>query len=261
MLAVMPVTSANMANRVYLVNQLIAPNVLVNGEHRRYTITNRMTHNEVAPVGGSSNYQVNFALSAAGDSFYLPYGWDQIHSVRLPAIGGAVTTVFTANLSGCAIFIERKANNDIIFYHANAQTDVLTGAAVSPTAVESATQPTFQTGGAYMRLFRLFENARANYPGASTDVRVLFKGEYNRPMLTEMARKVGHGRSGLSLTAGTTVVAFWQNARWEFFYQTYGGLDYRRPMTAPKGWVQGRDRTVNVNTDMRVLGHEMFYHS
>ncbi|MFT3769369.1 MAG: hypothetical protein QM820_28360 [Minicystis sp.] len=257
----MPVTSANMANRVYFLNPLNPPNVLVNGPVRRYAIGNRMNHNEVAPGAGSNVYQVNFALAAGGDTFFLPYGNDQIHAIRLPAAAGPVTTVLTANLSGCAIFIERKQNNDVVFYHANGVTDALTGAAVSPTALESSTQPTFQTGGAYMRLFRLYEEARAHYPGAVTEVRALFKGEYNRPVLEEMARKWGHGRTDITLAAGTTVGAFWQNARWEFFYQTYGGLEYRRPVTAPKGWFQGRDRQVNVNADMRVLGCQMFYHT
>ncbi len=196
-------------------------------------------------------YDVSFVLNPAGQSFYLPYQWDKVCSAVLPAnppLNG-LRTVFTANLSGCAIFIDRQAGtNNLIFYHANTVQN-------SPTKTQSETQPTFQTNAADGTLTNLHTTAMADYPGC-VPLAELRKPTYNQPVQDEINRKTGQNRGGFILTAGTTVIGFYLPGGWRFYYQTWGFLDYDRPDNVKvKLHIHDKRRVGKLRCDEEVFGH------
>lgn len=50
------------------------------------------------------------AIAVAGDTFFLPYAWDTIYSMELPAPAAATvagtTSFLTADMSGCKVFVD-----------------------------------------------------------------------------------------------------------------------------------------------------------
>jgi hypothetical protein len=134
----------------------------------------------------------------------------------------APLTVLLERLSGCCIYLERKANGDVVMFHANT-------VANSPDARTGATQPTYQTGGALVALNRLHAVASASYAGATTGSTNLPKVEYNKRIdnliLAERDLKEHKGKV-VAFAAGTTVAAFFRNGAWEFWFQTYARVEH-----------------------------------
>jgi hypothetical protein len=168
-------------------------------------------------------YLITLHPDAAGDTFFLPYGVNEIHSVKLPArpdLGRTgIRTVITANLSGCCIFVEKKGlTNDVIFYHANA-------ARHSPDQRTGSTVPKFQSGAALDELARLHRAASAQYPGQTIAFKSLVKTEYLDEVETMLIRERAvkeNRKKDLAYGAGTFVAAFFRpGTGWEFWYQTW----------------------------------------
>jgi hypothetical protein len=194
-------------------------------------------------TSGAGRYLLQLRPDIAGDTIYLPYAWDEIHSVRLPANPRAnpdlpwIDTVITANLSGCCIYVERRwPSNDLIFYHANSVKN-------SPSAIESATKPRVQPHDALLALKKLYEDASARYTreeqstvrrpavynGRIEAVVSLPKFEYNAKIddLVIGAQPLNEHRGKvISFTGGTTVAAFFQSGSWEFWFQTWARIEY-----------------------------------
>lgn len=183
-----------------------------------------------------------FAPAAGGDTFFLPFNNNQIHSVALPAhpaVGG-VRFVFTVNLSGCALFVDDDvANGKVYFHHANC----MGGAYNVANPVTAA--PTDQTPAAVARLNQLHNRALVRFGwGGAVPRASLFKATYNAQVDAEWLRKQGQGRTHVQHLAGTTAWGFYNGAAWEFWYQTFGAMTYDRPLTAPARWRHGQHITI-----------------
>ncbi|HRI62613.1 MAG TPA: hypothetical protein PK156_00200 [Polyangium sp.] len=214
----------------------------------RQTLTKRANNNQ---------YRVTLTRDDNGDTVYLPYQPEQIHSIELPAApANGVRNFLTANLTGCWIFIELKANRNIVVYHANRS------AGVSPTDEQSATDPMFQTEAARLGLLDLY---RQTAPNAASHWEVLRKRDYMRRVAEKLDHKAALGRTGVTYArpeqmCQTTVAGFFRGGRWEFWYQTYGQFYYRRP---PDHRLSRRGQeTVNpayINDDHEILEARLFY--
>jgi hypothetical protein len=204
--------------------------------HYVHDYADNMTQTLTRLVNGV--YNVNLARSAGGDTVYLPFKPDEIHSMRLPANPGAgdATTLLTANLDGCCMFIDKKTNGDIIVYHGNA------AAGVTPTAQQSATMPTFQTAGCLQQLDVLYNGAAAYYNGTPNAHHVaLKKARYLREVDLRLQRKNAAARTSVTFAGAgaehgslTMFAGFYTGGRWEFWFQTYSQFIYQRPANSLK---------------------------
>lgn len=143
--------------------------------------------------------------------YYLPFKGNNITSIE---IGNAARRFVTDNLSGCSIFIDRRANGNLVIHHANLQ-----GGNYMPTA-EQAQDMTYERYGTIAVKDQLHANAVAeSYAGAAPQGS-LFKSRYNSAA-AGASRAAAFGGAGYS--AGTTVVGFRDAGGWQFYYQTWGG--------------------------------------
>jgi hypothetical protein len=199
--------------------------------HFAHDATDRVTQTVQRSPNGV--YNVTFGMAAGGDTIYLPYRPDEIHSIRLPANPGPAGARFfhTANLDGCCMFIDVKTNGDLVVYHANSTIGV------APTVQQSATQPTFQTPGCLTNLQNLYNGASAHYPGANTHHVAFAKARYLREVDRRLVRKTAQGRTGAQFggtaehASLTTFAGFFVAGKWEFWFQTYSQFIYDRPAT------------------------------
>lgn len=221
-----PFLIANMANvqRTY-----------TNGTDVGHVATDRVKLN-FTKSAHQNVYMVQPTHDPNGNTIYLPFHLDEVHSVQLPANPGAggPTIFLTANLDGCCMFIEVKAGGNVVVYHANAATGF------APTAMQSATQPTFQTAGALNQIVTLHNAATANYPGATQMTVALRKAIYLQEVHNRLQHKTNMGRTGVQFGGGaehasyTTFAGFFINNKWEFWYQTYSQFIYDRPANTVK---------------------------
>jgi len=204
-------------------------------------------------------YKVNFSRDPQhGKTVYLPFAADRIHSIVLPGNPAAdePKTFMTANLDGCAIFIDVKQNGDVIVYHANSSTGT------APTAQQSATNPTFQKASCTQIIDYLYGLASAWHnglgPGQSgpnvaggQPTFELRKPRYLQNVGARLTQLANLGYTGAQYHGTpehgsfTTFAGFFTNNRWEFWFQTYSQFYYVRPQTGLKGMVVGGQKTVN----------------
>ena len=183
--------------------------------------------------GPNGVYDITFSKNLAGNTIFLPFAPNEIRSIRLPGNPGpgGATYFLTANLDGCCIFLDLKANGDIVVYHANATTGV------APTAQQSATLPTFQTPACLTQLHTLYTNASTYYPGANTHHVGFRKTRYLQEVDRRLIHKTQHARTGHQFGGNaehaslTTFAGFFVNNKWEFWFQTYSQFIYERPAT------------------------------
>ncbi|WP_225408474.1 hypothetical protein [Stigmatella hybrida] len=222
-------------------------------------------HHFILPAGVGSHFShhvgalqadhhrvVNFgALGAANQSVFLEFYPNQITSCRLPA-GGLVSYFFTAQLSGCAIFVDQLPAGDVIVYHANAMRFSL------PQAQAQAQPLDYETPNAVNYLNALHAHARAHYPGA-VNLGSTFKSAYNAAVATEAQRKRNQLRSNVDFVGGTSVFGFKVAGVWEFYYQTWGYVTYRRPFWKGLGDVAaGTNKQNAVGGPMRIFDVTQF---
>jgi hypothetical protein len=231
-------------------------NAHTHGRHHWYDFNAARGTHTVSPHSGNVK-AVSFALSPTGNTVFLPYSRDEVHSIVLPTNPGGVTTVLTPNLDGCCVFVETRNNGELILYHANAVTGV------SPTMLQSATQPTFQTPGCLNQLSTMYATARtdhaAGYVGSSTYV-AFKKARYVREVDRVLQHKTAQGRTGTGgagtapeQASKTTVAVFWKNNRWEMWFQTYAIFFYKRPETHWKAKVGFSTINPSVTGNYKVL--------
>lgn len=195
------------------------------GPHIVHDPNVRLTQTLV-PVAANNQYRVTLAADPNGDTIYLPYQPEQIHSLVLPAAPlGGVKNFLTANLTGCWIYIEVKTNGNIVVYHANRS------AGVSPTEEQSATNPVFQTPECIEGLDDLLQGTG---PDARSQWATLRKADYMQSVLARLNYKAAQGRTGIEYVrpqqmCEATVAGFFRDGKWEFWFQTYGRIYYRRP--------------------------------
>ena len=176
------------------------------------------------------------AANAGGNTYYLPYDNNMISSLRLPSPPPAGVALFlTANMSGCKFFVDTIAGSaDLMVYHANARD---TGAAPPHAAVN------FQSPAAANELDRLHAAAQADYANAPynlvlNNVASLAKPQYYAVGALAEQRKAASRQMTYMGAAhnpefwgGCSVFGFY-NAGWQFYYQTWGAVEYDRPQIA-----------------------------
>ena len=173
---------------------------------------------------------------AAGNStVFLPFKANIIASAVLDGAAGA-RYFFTAELSGCSIFVDKDpATGRVIVYHANGR-DRCANAQQIQDNWQVEWVPTPHTN--YMD--PLYNLAHASYQAtyrALTLQGTLTKAQYGKVVRQEIARKAGQGRSRPNMLWGTNVFGVRNGAVWSFYYQTFGGLEeYDRPVYSSKRW-------------------------
>jgi hypothetical protein len=242
----MPITEHTLSTTPYLVTPIVVNQIAVAGNHIVHDPTDRKSA-VYALVGGGGNVQrITFTTNLAGAHYYLPFSPNKIHSMRLPANPGFGATFLTANLEGCWIFVERKATGDVVVFHANAGAP-----GMSPTALQTATTPLFQTPLAIAHLTAIHAAASAHYGGLTTNTYTLKKYQYLNAVNAKLLRKAADRRTGVNFPAPeqssyTTFVGFHTGlpgAHWRFWFQTYSQLTYQRPVISRKSFFA--NRTVN----------------
>ena len=246
----------------------VIPNVAATrGEHKIYTpappaLPNTAPRINVTWTPDGTNPRVKVfagAGNAVGSAYYLPYDTDKITSLRLPdPPPPGVDFFLTANMSGCRFFVDTIAGSaDVMVYHANARN-------TSPAPPHSPAD--FQDPLASAELNRLHAAAQGDYALAPYNlvlhnVASLAKATYyGIGALAETRKANAHRRPWVpASTPGRTLrvpgppdpvtgqqttvnVApeFWggcsvfgfYNGGWEFYYQTWGGVEYDRPTGA-----------------------------
>jgi hypothetical protein len=244
----MPITPATLNTTPYVITHSPVNTLAVNGSHHAHDPADRKT--EAYSGIGANLERVTFANNVAGNTYYLPFSANNIHSMRLPANPGFPALFVTANLDGCWIWVERKNNGDVVVYHANSS-----GPGLSPTVAQSATQPLFQTGAAQLALQALYVGARNYYTPAHTTMNwFLTKPRYLRDVNLRLLHKAGQGRTGINHAGPehgsyTTFVGFYLAGHWEFWFQTFSQFLYRRPAIHPKSVFGHRNVNPHVVND------------
>lgn len=202
------------------------------------------THDMVGDtsMAGVAGLKTQFtAAGAGGDTVFLPFKANVISSAVLRVGLGAPDFFFTAELSGCCIFADHDTTAGVVIvYHANGMGLTPNAAAVQANWMQ-AWLPTPQT---YMvSLYTVAHNSYlASYPNLVAVANgICDKQTYGRTIKQEIQRKVNQGRTKVDLLWGTNVFGVRNGANWDFYYQTFGGLEeYERPDTAGKRWTNGK---------------------
>ncbi|MEP1387734.1 MAG: hypothetical protein ABJM61_09960 [Yoonia sp.] len=188
-----------------------------------------------APTGGST---VRFLPdSGINRAVFLPFNANNIASAIVPA---GVDYFFTDNLSGCAIFIDLMPGGDLLVHHANAMSSCPNMAAIlANPAISKADSIGF--AGAMNNMSQQHTAAMADRAvglgGPVIPQAHLHRTTYMQCIDDEVARKEAQGRTEVDhLAAGTNVVGFRVGGQWEFWWQTWAIMKYKRPLMAPKGW-------------------------
>ncbi len=217
-------------------------------------------------VGG---LKVDF--SVGNTTVFLPFKANIIASAVLEGAAGP-GFFFTAELSGCSIFIDKHPGTGrVIVYHANGRNRCATAAQIQANwQVEWV--PTPHTN--YMDPLYALAHASylASYPGLALQG-TLTKAQYGNTIQQEITRKAGQGRNRPTMLWGTNVFGVRNGAVWSFYYQTFGGMEeYDRPFYSPRRWKEtkqalgaGKSFTESIRTGKEVrsrgFGHGGAYNT
>lgn len=146
-------------------------------------------------------------------AFYLPYKENQIVGMEL---SDRASFFFTANLSGCTIYVERNTEtNRIWVYHAN-------GMALTKKGGDQGAQD-------YMD--RLYLEARQK---KSKFIARCDPSIYNRQVRTYLNRKQAKQYENVTNQGFTTVYGFRTGTnQWDFYFQTCAIFEYTKPGNRP----------------------------
>ena len=189
---------------------------------------------------------------------YLPFYANNIASAVIPAAG--VNHFFTDALSGCAIFIDSVSNGDLIVYHANAMAHTPNMAAVlANPGLDRADSIAYY--GAMNTMAQYHQTALGQRAGggalAITPRAHLHRNVYMQCIDDEIARKQAQGRTNVAVAgAGTNVVGIKVGGLWQFWWQTWAVMTYRRPGLSLKAVTSGRDQGLG---PARLLGAGCFW--
>lgn len=175
--------------------------------------------------------KISFTLSAAGDTIFLPFNQNQVHSVHLStaAIAAAgVTGFITANMSGCRLYIDKVVGtNDLVIYHANALATGPYPEAANPLNLDKATVARVQA------LDTQHTNARAYWttpaPGPALNlvaVDGLGVAVYYTSAVKAVQAQLAAGRTNVEFFGGVAVIGELTPGGWQIHWQTYGDTMY-----------------------------------
>jgi hypothetical protein len=209
---------------------------------------------QVGPNAGGPGDAVTFyPPTGHGDAVYLPFKANNICSAVLPAdVNSGVTHFFTAPLSGCTIFIDEVtavpaavggaaapaiAVGDLVVYHANALSHCASQAVVqaNPAAAFNVPARNHMRNTVYNVGRRDYVGGGAGQHGLTLQrVGICEQGVYMKAVWDEMARKRGQGRTHVTSDVGTNVIGIRNGNAWEFWFQTWGWVNYQRPFPSAK---------------------------
>jgi len=178
--------------------------------------------------------KVTLTLNPAGDTIFLPFQQNEVHSVYLPmaaiaaAGGGGVTGFLTPNLSGCRIYIDKVVGtNDLVIYHANALASGAYPGPVNPLNMDK------ETGIRAQALDTQYRNSKAYWttpaPGPAlnlTLVDALGATTYYTSAVKKVQSEQAAGRTNVDFWGGTSVVGELVAGVWQIYWQTYGDCTY-----------------------------------
>jgi hypothetical protein len=203
-------------------------------EHTLYpTAAGRVNHT-VTAMPNDARSTIGGALSATGDTLFLKYFDDEITSIVLPTPAPAGVVLFvTDNLTGCRFYLDQitAGGTGLVAYHANTHQH-------SAGAMADADAQTAAASGV---LDLMHQRAQADYAALGftlNNIATCEKSEYYLAAGNEERRKRLQGRTagktfqspaGAVFAGGTTIVGLPSGGSWEFWYQTFGTMDYERP--------------------------------
>ncbi|MFL5698282.1 MAG: hypothetical protein ACJ797_14425 [Ktedonobacteraceae bacterium] len=176
--------------------------------------------------------KVTLTLNAGGDTIFLPFQADQVHSVYLPtaAIAAAgVTGFLTPNLSGCRIYIDKVVGtNELVIYHANALASGAYPGPYNPLNLDK------ETGIRTQALDTQYRNSKAYWTAATptraalnlTQVDGLGATTYYTSAVRAVQAGQNAGRTSVDFYGGTSVVGQLVAGAWQIWWQTYGDITY-----------------------------------
>lgn len=194
---------------------------------------------------------LDFAPAGAGNKIvYLPYYQNNITSAVIPAGDATVNRFITDEMSGCNLFIDRLPSNDLVLYHANALK-------YSPTMAEVQADAGAYNAMAPVMMDNQHGRASRAYRGA-VNLTVLRVADYYGQAQAAVDRKVNQGRTEVEFYGGTTIVGFRIGGGWEFWFQTYARLAYKRPKLSFATLRHGQRVTPN-DARYRIIEARRFY--
>lgn len=177
-------------------------------------------------------------------SLYLPYCDNYITSAIVPP---GVNAVFTDNLSGCAFYIA-TCGDDLIVFHANARRTQGTGGDAAATTL----------------MHNMRDAAMLDYAGWLGQAVVYAGGVEKATYFTNAitaytTRMTGQGNTDVStMGEGCNVIGLIHRNRWEFYYQTWALVGYKR--TGVAKFFKGASVTAALGAG-KILGCERFWRS
>jgi len=187
---------------------------------------------------------LTLALNPAGDTIFLPFQADQVHSVyidmaAIAAAGhGPVTGFLTTNLSGCRIYIDKVVGtNNLVIYHTNA---VAIGPYIKPGQVAPLNPPDpldmdKETPARLQALDAQYTTSKAYWAGAAPAGRALnLTGAPGLGAMTYYTSAVSKvkteqavpGRTAVQFWGGVSVVGELIGGVWQIWWQIYGDCTY-----------------------------------
>ena len=184
---------------------------------------------------------LTLALNPAGDTIFLPFQRNQVHSVYIDmaAAGmGGVTGFLTPNLSGCRIYIDRVGvTNNLVIYHTNA---VGTGPYIKPGQVAPSNPPDpldmdKETPARLQALDAQYTTSKAYWTAAAPAGRGLILTNvaglgattyYSRAVNKVRTEQAVPGRTAVDFIGGVSVVGELIGGVWQIWWQIYGDCTY-----------------------------------
>ena len=184
---------------------------------------------------------VTSAQNAAGDTIFLPFQQNQVHSVYIQtglAYAAGVRGFITVNLSGCRLYIDRvTGSNDLIIYHANA---LAIGPYIKPGQVAPLNPPDpldmdKETPARLQALDAQYTTSKAYWAGAAPAGRALnLTGAPGLGAMTYYTSAVSKvkteqavpGRTAVQFWGGVSVVGELIGGVWQIWWQIYGDCTY-----------------------------------
>jgi hypothetical protein len=232
------------------------------------TMTGRVAVEIFAPTPEMPLTTVSGRQNNGGDGAYLPYFDEEITSIRLSCPSGAIELFFTANMTGCKFYVDSiQGSNDLIVYHAN-------------THLHSAGHgyADFQQVNANTVLDGMHTAAQQDYlplvlhEEASCNMPTYFASGGQEERRKEMQGRKTTSINGLhpEFMGLCSVFGFPRGLGWQFWFQTCGDVEYKRPFGKTRAFftghwemlgklkTEGRSHKASYKT-FRVFDHERIY--
>jgi len=180
--------------------------------------------------------KVTLTLNAAGDTIFLPFQQNEVHSVFIDTAAivaaGGVTGFLTPNLSGCRIYIDKVVGtNNLVIYHANA---LATGPYPGPPTPNPLDMDK-ETAARAAALDTQYRNSKAYWTAPAgppprplnlTNVSGLGATTYYTSAVRTVRNEQAAGRANVDFLGGVSVVGELVNGIWQIRWQTYGDCTY-----------------------------------